>query len=91
MPEPTAPILYESHCHTPLCKHAVGDPEDYCAMALLRGLRGIIFTCHAPLPNGWSADVRMSDAEFAAHLKLLGTLGADALWSNYPAEQVAAE
>jgi DNA polymerase-3 subunit epsilon len=38
-----------------------------------------------PLPS------RLSDAEFAAHLKLVGTLGADALWSNYPSEQVAAE
>ena len=34
---------------------------------------------------------RLSDMEFAAHLKLVGTLGADALWGNYPTEQVAAE
>ena len=38
-----------------------------------------------PLPS------RLSDAEFAAHLKLVGTLGADALWSNYPTEMAAAE
>ncbi len=68
MPDATEPVLYESHCHTPLCKHAVGEPEDYCAMALLRGLRGIIFTCHAPLPNGWSADVRMSESEFDTYV-----------------------
>jgi histidinol-phosphatase (PHP family) len=67
----SAPILYESHCHTPLCKHAVGSPEDYCAIALLRGLRGIIFTCHAPLPNGWSADVRMSDSEFDTYVAMI--------------------
>lgn len=66
-----APVLYESHCHTPLCKHAVGEPEDYCAIALLRGLRGIIFTCHAPLPNGWSAEVRMSDAEFDTYVAMI--------------------
>lgn len=71
MPVTSAPILYESHCHTPLCKHAVGDPEDYCAVALLRGLRGIVFTCHAPLPNGWSADVRMSDAEFETYVRMV--------------------
>jgi len=71
MPEATAPVLYESHCHTPLCKHAVGEPEEYCAMALLRGLRGIIFTCHAPLPNGWSAEVRMSDAEFDRYVAMV--------------------
>ncbi len=66
-----APVLYESHCHTPLCKHAVGEPEDYCAIALLRGLRGIIFTCHAPLPHGWSAEVRMSDAEFDTYVAMI--------------------
>ena len=67
----SSPILYESHCHTPLCKHAVGAAEDYCAIALLRGLRGIIFTCHAPLPNGWSADVRMGDGEFDSYVAMV--------------------
>ena len=38
-----------------------------------------------PLPS------RLTDIEFAAHLKLVGTLGADALWSNYPTELAAAE
>lgn len=71
MSAPPAPILYESHCHTPLCKHAVGDPEEYCAFALHRGLRGIIFTCHAPLPNGWAAEVRMSDAEFDTYVAMV--------------------
>ncbi len=66
-----APVLYESHCHTPLCKHAVGDPEEYCAHALRRGLRGIIFTCHAPLPDGLSADVRMTDAEFDIYVAMV--------------------
>lgn len=65
------PILYESHCHTPLCKHAVGDPEEYCHHALRRGLRGIIFTCHAPLPNGWSAEVRMADAEYETYVAMV--------------------
>ena len=71
MPVSSAPILYESHCHTPLCKHAVGDPEEYCHHALRRGLRGIIFTCHAPLPNAWSAEVRMGDAEFPAYVAMV--------------------
>ncbi len=65
------PILYESHCHTPLCKHADGDPEEYCAYALKRGLKGIIFTCHAPLPNGWAPEVRMSDAEFDTYVAMV--------------------
>jgi histidinol-phosphatase (PHP family) len=66
-----APLLYESHCHTTLCKHAVGTPEEYCHHALRRGLRGIIFTCHAPLPNGWSAAVRMRDEEFPAYVDMV--------------------
>lgn len=64
-------MLYESHCHTPLCKHAFGEPEEYCEHALLRGLKGIIFTCHAPLPHGWSPEVRMADAEFDTYVAMV--------------------
>jgi histidinol-phosphatase (PHP family) len=71
MPDPRTPILYESHCHTPLCKHAVGDPEEYCYHALQRGLRGIIFTCHAPLPDRLAAEVRMADAEFDTYVAMV--------------------
>jgi histidinol-phosphatase (PHP family) len=67
----SAPLLYESHAHTTLCKHAVGAPEEYCYHALRRGLRGIVFTCHAPLPNGWSAEVRMADTEFPAYVEMV--------------------
>jgi histidinol-phosphatase (PHP family) len=66
-----APILYESHCHTPLCKHAEGEPEEYCEHALRRGLKGIIFTCHCPLPKGWSKDVRMAEDEFDAYVRMV--------------------
>ncbi|MEY4488101.1 MAG: hypothetical protein RIQ79_609 [Verrucomicrobiota bacterium] len=73
MPRFTAsvPVLYESHCHTTLCQHATGEPEEYCAHALRRGLKGIVFTCHAPLPHGWSAEVRMADAEFPRYVKMV--------------------
>lgn len=73
MPESpvSTPLLYESHCHTPLCKHAEGEPEEYCAHALRRGLKGIIFTCHAPLPDGLSADVRMADSQFDTYVAMV--------------------
>ena len=58
------PLLYESHCHTPLCKHAIGEPTEYAEEALKKGLKGIIFTCHCPLPDGISSSVRMSPVEF---------------------------
>jgi histidinol-phosphatase (PHP family) len=66
-----APILYESHCHTPLCKHAVGEPEEYAAVAEQRGLKGIIFTCHCPLPDRISYAVRMTPEEYPRYLEIV--------------------
>ncbi len=65
------PLLYESHCHTPLCKHAVGDPVDYAAEAEARGLKGIIFTCHCPLPDGISHAVRMAPEQFERYVAMV--------------------
>jgi histidinol-phosphatase (PHP family) len=67
----SAPLLYESHCHTPLCKHAYGEPTEYAAEAEVRGLKGIIFTCHCPLPDGISASVRMSPDEYEEYVELV--------------------
>ncbi len=67
----TAPLLYESHCHTPLCGHAFGEPEDYAAAAEKRGLKGIIFTCHAPLPDGLSANVRMAPEQWDTYVAMV--------------------
>jgi histidinol-phosphatase (PHP family) len=53
------PLLYEQHMHTPLCRHAVGEPEEYAAVAQARGLKGIVVTCHNPLPNNLAPEVRM--------------------------------
>lgn len=68
MPEP---LLYESHCHTPLCKHAYGEPDEYAAVALKRGFKGITFTCHCPLPNGFSASVRMAPEQFDEYVAMI--------------------
>ena len=54
------PNMYDSHMHTPLCKHARGKPQDYAREAEKKGLKGIIFTCHSPMPFGWNPKVRMS-------------------------------
>jgi histidinol-phosphatase (PHP family) len=69
--ESSEAILYESHMHTPLCKHAQGEPEQYAAVAEERGLRGIIVTCHNPSIDGWSPTVRMADEEFDAYVQLV--------------------
>lgn len=64
-------LLYETHSHTPLCKHAVGEPIEYAAVAERRGLRGIIVTCHNPMPDGFSPDVRMHIDQFIDYLNLV--------------------
>lgn len=66
-----ARLLFESHCHTPLCKHAVGAPAEYARMAEARGLRGIIFTDHVPLPDNVSAGVRMAPEQFDDYVRMI--------------------
>lgn len=65
MPEP---LLYESHCHTTLCKHAFGTTDDYAEAAIARNFKGITFTCHCPLPNGFSASVRMRPEQYEEYI-----------------------
>ena len=63
-------ILFDSHMHTPLCKHAAGEPEDYAECAERRGLRGVIFTCHNPAPN-WGPEVRMTEDQFETYVAMV--------------------
>ena len=67
----TSPILFESHSHTPLCKHAYGEPTEYAAIAEKRGLLGLMVTCHNPMPDGFSAAVRMKESEFDEYVDLV--------------------
>ncbi|NDJ52848.1 MAG: histidinol-phosphatase [Chloroflexi bacterium] len=64
-------VLYDSHMHTTLCKHAKGEPEDYAAKAYERGLGGIIFTCHNPEPFGTADNVRMSVDQLDEYVELV--------------------
>lgn len=57
----TAPLLYESHCHTPLCRHAVGAPAEYARAAMERNLAGISITCHGPTPREWGHCMRCDE------------------------------
>ena len=64
-------VLFESHSHTPLCKHADGWPDEYATVAQQRGLKGMHVTCHNPLPDGYSAAVRMAESEFDQYVDLV--------------------
>ena len=64
-------MLYESHCHTPLCNHAQGEPTEYAAAALAAGLKGITVTGHCPLPGGHSDWVRMRPTEYELYHQMI--------------------
>lgn len=70
-------ILYDSHMHTPLCKHAKGEPTQYAAHAERVGLNGIIFTCHNPGPEGWGERVRMSMAQLPEYIEMVESAKAE--------------
>jgi histidinol-phosphatase (PHP family) len=76
----TEPLLYETHSHTPLCKHATGLPEEYAQVAHARGLRGLIVTCHNPMPDGFSANVRMRVDQMDQYIDMVAR--ARALWAE---------
>ena len=64
-------IYFDSHMHTPLCKHAYGEPEAYARHGLEMGLKGVIFTCHSPMPRGFWPGVRMGMDEFDAYVSIV--------------------
>jgi histidinol-phosphatase (PHP family) len=64
-------LLYETHMHTPLCKHATGEVGDYAAVAFDRGLRGVIVTCHNPMPDGFGSKVRMDQSQFGEYVGMV--------------------
>jgi len=66
-----SPLLLDSHMHTPLCKHAYGHPSEYVKAGHAAGLDGIIFTCHSPMPDRWSHQVRMSPEQFDEYVALV--------------------
>jgi histidinol-phosphatase (PHP family) len=67
----TSTRLYDGHMHTPLCKHADGEPEEYAQVGIQRGLAGVIFTCHNPLPDGLAPSVRMSMDQFDEYVGMV--------------------
>lgn len=65
------PVLYETHSHTTLCKHAVGEPEEYAQRAWQRGLKGLTITCHNPMPGGFANHVRMEPEQLPEYIALV--------------------
>ena len=57
--------------HTPLCGHAHGRPGEYAAVAEKLGFKGIIVTCHAPMPDDYSEHIRMKIEEFNLYVEMV--------------------
>ncbi len=59
--------------HTPLCGHAVGEPEEYVRQAAAQGIDLITFTCHVPmLEEGFSQKgIRMKDTELPLYVNMV--------------------
>ena len=55
------------HTHTSLCKHAEGQPSDYLAAALRKGLREIAVTDHGPTPHDYDSEHRMEMDQFGIY------------------------
>jgi histidinol-phosphatase (PHP family) len=62
-------VIADYHTHTPLCKHAVGEPEDYARRALERGLVEIGFSDHSPMPSDYDPEWRMARSEYGSYVE----------------------
>ena len=63
--------LPDYHMHTALCKHADGDVAGYRLAAKSLGIPEICFVDHAPNPDGWDPNHRMSINDFSAYREMV--------------------
>lgn len=59
------------HMHTPLCRHAVGEPVEYAAQAVALGLTEIGFTDHSPMPRDDFDDWRMRADQLDEYVEMV--------------------
>ena len=57
------------HMHTPLCRHATGEPTEYAARALELGLTEIGFTDHSPMARDDFDDWRMRNDQLDEYVE----------------------
>jgi len=62
------PLPADYHMHTPLCRHAVGEPTAYAARAVALGLSEIGFSDHAPMPHDDFDDWRMAGQQLSDYV-----------------------
>lgn len=65
------------HMHTPLCRHADGEPTEYAAAAKEKGLTEIGFTDHSPMEKDGHDDWRMLRSELDTYVEKVEQARAD--------------
>lgn len=63
--------LSDYHMHTPLCGHAIGNPEEYAHQAIKVGLKEIGFSDHAPLVSHTDPKITMSFKQLPHYHKMI--------------------
>lgn len=63
-------VAGDYHTHTPLCRHAEGEPEEYVRVAIERGLDEIGFSDHNPFPRQID-DWRMKRTEWKKYVAMV--------------------
>lgn len=56
------------HTHTYRCKHAIGNIEDYCKVAVEKNFITLGFSDHNPLPDDWKSGIRMGTDEIKGYI-----------------------
>ncbi|HVR83485.1 MAG TPA: histidinol-phosphatase HisJ family protein [Planctomycetota bacterium] len=64
-------MIVDYHMHTPLCRHAVGEPEAYARRALDLGIEEIGFSDHSPMPTTYDPDWRMTSEEYPTYIDMV--------------------
>src|SRR4051794_34727528 len=60
-------IHFDGHVHTPFCPHGTPDSiPQYIEAAIEMGIKGLSFTEHAPLPNGFCDPTPDQDSAMSA-------------------------
>ncbi len=67
-------MIPDYHIHTPLCRHAEGEPAEFKARALRQGMAEIAFTDHLPNPDGYDPRARMAMEDWPAYRKMVRAL-----------------
>lgn len=63
--------ITDYHMHTPLCGHAVGDPDEYVRQAIKVGLKEIGFSDHAPLVSHVDPKITMNMGQLSLYHKMI--------------------